>query len=78
LGWALTKKTSGLLSITPCQKAWKAILKSVEERAGMEKMLNVFFITRIRIGQNMIGLYVIMISLITEERMRICKLYIQF
>ena len=26
----------------------------------------------------MIGLYVIMISLITEERMRICKLYIQF
>ena len=78
MGWALTKKTSDLLSITPCQKAWKAILKSVEERAGMAKMLIVFFITRIRIGQNMIGLYVIMISLITEERMRICKLYIQF
>ena len=78
MGWGLTKRMSDLLYIIRCQKAWKAILKSVEGQVVMVKMLNVFSITHTRIEQDMIGLYAIMIRLMAKERMKIYKLYIQF
>ena len=78
MAWGLTKRMLGLLYTRPCQKAWKVILKSVEEQVVMVRRLNVFFITHIRTDQDMIGLYATMIKLMVEERMKICKLYIQF